>query len=278
MAQEPASRRGDDTHMKLLCSHGGRFQPCGPDGEPRYVGGETRVLVVPRAVSFRDLAARLAEMAAGGGKAAEVRVISIRHRLADDEGLEDVLVTVTCDEEVAHMRDEYDRLRATRPAARFRLFVTTTSAGPKRATTTAGLPPLAPQSSMRRVQSEQAVAARAQQKHRPTRRVHSALELAGGVHMQPSFHQHHHRHRRCCCCSCQRRDRYTPAPPPARPTYALPYMSKKWVAAPPSLSAAEAAGRVAAVSTDAAAAREIKSTSRDVETAVQNRRAIWELE
>jgi len=43
------------------------------------------------------------------------------------------------------------------------------------------------------------------------------------------------------------------------------------------VSAAEAAGRVTAVSTDAAAARE-NATSRDVETAVQNRRAIWELE
>ncbi|CAD6206248.1 unnamed protein product [Miscanthus lutarioriparius] len=280
MAPEPASRRCDDTHMKLLCSHGGRFLPCGPDGEPRYVGGETRVLVVPRAVSFRDLAARLAEMA-GGGSAKEVRAISIRHRLAD-EGLEDVIVTVTCDEEVAHMRDEYDRLRATRPAARFRVFVTTatasSSAGPKRETTKAGIPPLAPPSSMRRVQSEQAVTVRAQHQHRPTRRVHSAQELAGGVHVQPSFHHHHHRHQHCCyCCSCQRRDRYTPAPPPARPTYALPYMSKKVAAAPPSVSAAEAAGRVTAVSTDAAAARE-KATSRDVETAVQNRRAIWELE
>jgi hypothetical protein len=266
--------------MKLLCSHGGRFQPCGPDGEPRYVGGETRVLVVSRAVSFRDLAARLAEMA-GGGSAAEVRAISIRHRLAD-EGLEDVLVTVTCDQEVAHMRDEYDRLRATRPAARFRVFVTTTTTAssssddPKRAMA-AGLPPLAPLSSMRRVQSEQAVAARAQHQHRPTtRRVHSAQELAGGVHMQPSFHHHHLHQLCCCCCSGQRRDRYTPAPPPARPTYALPYMSKK-VAAPPPVPAAEAAGRVAAVSTEAAAARE-KATSRDVEEAVESRRAIWELE
>ncbi|CAD6214089.1 unnamed protein product [Miscanthus lutarioriparius] len=186
MAPEAASRRGDDTHMKLLCSHGGRFQPCGPDGEPRYVGGETRVLAVPRAVSFRDLATRLAEMA-GGGSAAEVRAISIRHRLAD-EGLEDIIVTVTCDEEVAHMRDDFDRLRATRPAARFRVFVTTTassSAGPKRATA-AGLPPLPPPLSMRRVQSEQAVPTRAQHQHRPARRVHSAQELAGGVHMQPS--------------------------------------------------------------------------------------------
>ncbi|KAL6893683.1 hypothetical protein ACP4OV_007781 [Aristida adscensionis] len=102
--------------MKLLCSHGGRLVPRGSGGALRYAGGETRVLVVPRGACFRDLAARLSEMAGG----AEVR--GVRHRLAD-EGLDDVLVSVTCDEELAHMRDEYDRLRATRPAESFRVFV-----------------------------------------------------------------------------------------------------------------------------------------------------------
>ncbi|OEL33007.1 hypothetical protein BAE44_0005976 [Dichanthelium oligosanthes] len=49
------------------------------------------------------------------------QVRAIRHHLVD-EGLEDVIVSVTCNEELAHMRDEYDRLAATRPAARFRVF------------------------------------------------------------------------------------------------------------------------------------------------------------
>jgi hypothetical protein len=93
-----------DARMKLTCSHGGRLVPSGsPDAAPRYVGGETRVLAFPRSASFRDLTARLSEMAGG------VEVRSVRHRLADDE---DVVVSVTCDEELAHMRDVYDRLRA----------------------------------------------------------------------------------------------------------------------------------------------------------------------
>jgi hypothetical protein len=105
-----------DARMKLTCSHGGRLVPSGsPDAAPRYVGGETRVLAFPRSASFRDLTARLSEMAGG------VEVRSVRHRLADDE---DVVVSVTCDEELAHMRDEYDRLRATRPAAGFRVLST----------------------------------------------------------------------------------------------------------------------------------------------------------
>ncbi|CAN6303959.1 unnamed protein product [Urochloa humidicola] len=142
---------GPDTMLKLVCSHGGRLLPHGPDGAVRYAGGETRVLAVPRAASFRDLPSKLQEMVPSG---AEVR--AVRHRLADED-LEDVLVSVTCDNELAHMRHEYDRLRATRPAARFRLFVTTAAAQPPaagsgsgggvhrgRSPAAAGLPPLAP--------------------------------------------------------------------------------------------------------------------------------------
>ncbi|KAK3146433.1 hypothetical protein QOZ80_3BG0266060 [Eleusine coracana subsp. coracana] len=179
--------------MKLTCSHGGRFVSYGPDGAaPRYVGGETRVLAVPRSTSFRDLAARLSSEMAG-----RAEVSTFRHRLADDE---DIIVSVTCDDELAHMRDEYDRLRATRPAAAFRVFldVAAASASRRPRRSAAGLPPLAPRTKMRRVQSEQALPLRAQP-HRwpaacpaPVRRVQSAQEIAAGssYRLQPSFHQH----------------------------------------------------------------------------------------
>jgi hypothetical protein len=128
MAADPSRSVSDDiaadARMKLTCSHGGRLAPSGPDSAQQYGGGKTRVLVVPRTLSFRDLAARLSSEMAGG---AEVR--AVRHRLAD-VGLEDVVVTVTCDNELAHMRDEYDRLRATRPSAGFRVFVDTAAAPP----------------------------------------------------------------------------------------------------------------------------------------------------
>ena len=127
-----------------MCSHGGRFMPCGPNGGLRYVGGETRVLIAPREVPFRELVAGLGEMAGVAGVAA------VRYRLVD-EGLDDVLVSATCDNELAYMRDEYDRLRAMRPSTSFRVFVSTTAAQRRAAS---GLPPLV--STMRRVQSEQA--------------------------------------------------------------------------------------------------------------------------
>ncbi|CAL4943795.1 unnamed protein product [Urochloa decumbens] len=258
-AEASSSRRvagdGPDV-MKLVCSHGGRLMPRGPDGAARYAGGETRVLAVPRDTSFRDLARRLQEMTGG----AEVR--AVRHRLAD-EALEDVLVSVTCDEELAHMRHEYDRLLATRPAARFRVFVTTAAAAAPpaagsggggvhqwRSSAAAGLPPLAPR--IRRVQSERAQLHRRPAYPAPVRRVQSAQEFARHVHVQPHFH-----HQPCCFC-CQRRDLCAPAPPPARPVHAAPYTSKK-VAAAPSMPAA-------------------KAMCIDAQEVAENRRTIWELE
>jgi hypothetical protein len=148
----PCVPSGDDAEarIKLTCSHGGRLLRCGPGGAARYVGGETRVLAVPRAATFRGLAARLSSEVAGG---AEVR--TVRHRLADDE---DVLVSVTCDEELAHMIDEYDRLRATRPSAAFRVFVSTDSGSggiqQRQGAEASGPPPAL----MPRVQSEPALA------------------------------------------------------------------------------------------------------------------------
>ncbi|CAL4935343.1 unnamed protein product [Urochloa decumbens] len=270
-ASEASSSRvaagdGPADTMKLVCSHGGRLLPRGPDGAIRYAGGETRVLAVPRDASFRDLARRLQEMAGG----AEVR--AVRHRLAD-EALEDVLVSVTCDEELAHMRAEYDRLRATRPAARFRLYVTTAAATAPagsggaaihrgRPAAAAGLPPLAPR--IRRVQSEQA------QLHRrpayypaPVRRVQSAHEFAGRVHVQQPFH-----HQQCRCC-CPRRDMCAPA----RPMQAMLHTSKKVAAAPMTPAAAKATGRV--VSADASREQAMKIDAQEI---AENRRTIWELE
>ena len=44
-------RRGG--RIKILCSFGGRIVPRPHDGVLKYVGGETRVLAVPRSIPFR---------------------------------------------------------------------------------------------------------------------------------------------------------------------------------------------------------------------------------
>ncbi|KAF7047326.1 hypothetical protein CFC21_056266 [Triticum aestivum] len=184
--------------LRMMCSHGGCFAPCGPDGAVRYVGGQTRVLAVPRGVSFRELAARLEEMLASGGRKI---VTALRYRLADDE---EVLVSVTCDEELAHLRDEYDRLQATRPSGIFRVFFS----GVQRPQAS-GRPPLAPR--MRRVQSDPCTAARVAglaPAPSPMRRVQSAQDVARYGRFQVQQ----------CCYDKPHRLRYQYAPVPASPT------------------------------------------------------------
>ncbi|KAF0915098.1 hypothetical protein E2562_033687 [Oryza meyeriana var. granulata] len=231
--------------MRLLCSHGGRLVPCGSDGGLRYVGGETRALVVPRGVPFRELRARLAE------KAGAADVSAVMYRLADEGLDEDLLVSVTCDEELAHMRDEYDRLKSTRPSASFRVFVSTAGVQKRR-------PPLAPPTTMRRARSEQELAGRAHpcppagRAAALMRRVHSAQDLDGAATLGPCFYD---RRLQSCCCCCHRRcdDHCAPLQPPARPMRRLPSMSKNVNGVRP------AAGQEAVHAVSAAKAKEIRS-------------------
>jgi hypothetical protein len=46
-------RGGGGGRIKLLCSFGGRIIPRPSDGALKYIGGETRVLAVPRSIPFR---------------------------------------------------------------------------------------------------------------------------------------------------------------------------------------------------------------------------------
>jgi hypothetical protein len=260
--------------LRLMCSHGGRFLPCGPDGAIRYVGGETRVIVVPREVSFRELAAKLGELAG-------VKTVSAaRYRLADDD--DGVLVSVTCDEELAHMRDEYDHLKETRPSASFRVFFSGVDVRLQPcAAASSGRPPLAPR--MRRVHSDQALVAPARLNcgaaPAPMRRVQSAHEFAGCSRFQPCCRDYDRRHQ--CYCRCHRlHDQYRPVPAP--PMCPPPSMSKKAQGASPAgqepdpeVSLAKARGRVVSgVATEAV----MKRSNSDRKAEEPKRRAIWEFE
>ncbi|KAF8779439.1 hypothetical protein HU200_002711 [Digitaria exilis] len=110
---------GGGRRIKILCSFGGRIVPRPHDGVLKYVGGETRVLAVPRSIPFRELKKKVEEMFKTEVAAIKYQLLSLAEDL-------DVLVSVTCDEDLAHMLDEYDRLEAKRsPTAspRFRVYV-----------------------------------------------------------------------------------------------------------------------------------------------------------
>ncbi|XP_078433318.1 RAF-like serine/threonine-protein kinase PRAF isoform X2 [Wolffia australiana] len=86
--------------VKFLCSYGGKILPRYPDGKLRYVGGDTRVLAVDRSVTFSELTKKMAEIC-GWGVPVSVRC---QHPTEDL----DALVSVTSDEDLANLLEEYD--------------------------------------------------------------------------------------------------------------------------------------------------------------------------
>ncbi|KAF3520735.1 hypothetical protein F2Q69_00051327 [Brassica cretica] len=97
--------------VKFLCSYGGRIIPRYPDNKLRYHGGHTRVLSVQRSISFAELAVKLGEVCG-------MKVSSLRCQLPADDL--DALVTVSSDEDLANLMEEYD-LAAT--ALKIRVFL-----------------------------------------------------------------------------------------------------------------------------------------------------------
>ncbi|KAG0499926.1 hypothetical protein HPP92_004176 [Vanilla planifolia] len=85
--------------VKFLCSYGGRILPRYLDGKLRYVGGETRVLAVDRSVPFSELRAKLGELCGW-------ETVNLRCQLPTEDL--DALVSVTSDEDLANLFEEYD--------------------------------------------------------------------------------------------------------------------------------------------------------------------------
>ncbi|CAN6464447.1 unnamed protein product [Victoria cruziana] len=109
--------------LKFLCSYGGRILPRYPDGKLRYVGGETRVLSVDRSITFAELAVKLGEMSG-------VPSVIVRCQLPTDDL--DALVSVSSDEDVRNLIEEYDRFNQGKAApSKVRAFVWARSAKPK---------------------------------------------------------------------------------------------------------------------------------------------------
>lgn len=52
MASADEKSHSPKNRLKLLCSYGGKILPRPSDGQLRCVGGETRLLAVPRSISF----------------------------------------------------------------------------------------------------------------------------------------------------------------------------------------------------------------------------------
>ncbi|XP_073286957.1 uncharacterized protein [Primulina huaijiensis] len=82
--------------VKFLCSHGGKILPRPADRHLKYVGGETRVISVPRDIPFQELMKKLTYLIDG-------EMILTYQVLFEDL---DSLVSVRSDEDLRHMKDE----------------------------------------------------------------------------------------------------------------------------------------------------------------------------
>nr|GEU36069.1 hypothetical protein [Tanacetum cinerariifolium] len=97
------------TTIKFLCSYGGKILPRYPDGKLRYYGGETRVLAVDRSISFSDLLVKLGELSG--------TPVALRCQLPTEDL--DALISITCDEDLANLIEEYG------PSTKIRAFLIT---------------------------------------------------------------------------------------------------------------------------------------------------------
>ncbi|KAF3634001.1 putative mitochondrial pyruvate carrier 1-like isoform 1 [Capsicum annuum] len=93
------STNGTQT-IKFLYSYGGRIVPRRSDGKLRYIGGFTRVLSVDKSISFAELMVKFGESCGSS--------MSLKCKLPSEDL--DVLVSITCDEDLMNVIQEYDRV------------------------------------------------------------------------------------------------------------------------------------------------------------------------
>ncbi|KDP35020.1 hypothetical protein JCGZ_09308 [Jatropha curcas] len=105
--------------LRLMCSYGGHIVPRPHDKSLCYVGGDTRIVVVDRHTTLSSLSTRLSNTLLNG------RPFTLKYQLPSEDL--DSLISVTTDEDLDNMIDEYDRTNsnaanAAKPS-RLRLFL-----------------------------------------------------------------------------------------------------------------------------------------------------------
>ncbi|XP_047324609.1 uncharacterized protein LOC124928123 isoform X2 [Impatiens glandulifera] len=86
--------------LKFLCSYGGKIFPRFPDAKLRYHGGVTRLIAVDRSVTFSELLIKMGELCG----------TSVRLKCQLPKEDLDALVSITSDEDLANIIEEYDRI------------------------------------------------------------------------------------------------------------------------------------------------------------------------
>ncbi|CAM0878474.1 unnamed protein product [Alopecurus aequalis] len=117
-----AAAAGGGGRLRLMCSFGGRIVPRPTDKSLCYLGGETRIVAVDRNASLADVHARLSRSLLSG------QPFTLKYQLPNEDL--DSLISVSTDEDLDNLVDEYDRVAAASSAggstsrtSRIRLFL-----------------------------------------------------------------------------------------------------------------------------------------------------------
>ncbi|XWS47096.1 hypothetical protein CRYUN_Cryun14cG0124200 [Craigia yunnanensis] len=99
--------------MKFLCSFGGKILPRPSDGKLRYVGGETRIISVQKCLSLEELVTKTLDICS--------EPHSIKYQLPGEDL--DALISVSSDEDLQNMIEEYHGLEKLEGSRRLRIFL-----------------------------------------------------------------------------------------------------------------------------------------------------------
>ncbi|WRX10051.1 PB1 domain - like 1 [Theobroma cacao] len=98
--------------MKFLCSFGGKILPRPSDGKLRYVGGETRIISIQKSLSWEELVSKTSEV--------YNQPHSIKYQFPGEDL--DALISMSSDEDLQNMVEEYHGLGKLEGSQRLRIF------------------------------------------------------------------------------------------------------------------------------------------------------------
>ncbi|TQD95962.1 hypothetical protein C1H46_018449 [Malus baccata] len=99
--------------MKFLCSFGGKILPRPSDGKLRYVGGETRIISFRKSISWEELVKKTSSFCN--------QPHTIKYQLPSEDL--DALISVSSDEDLQNMIEEYHGLERHEGSQRPRIFL-----------------------------------------------------------------------------------------------------------------------------------------------------------
>ena len=99
--------------IKFMCSFGGKILPRPGDGKLRYAGGDTRIISIYRHLKYNDLMCKMQQLYG--------QPVLLKYQLPNEDL--DALISVSCDEDVDNMMEEYDRLQSGDGSSKLRIFL-----------------------------------------------------------------------------------------------------------------------------------------------------------